>query len=79
MIDTVDKFLYLLEMKQGKYTYAGMGEKQDIEISQRITLHVSLPTAKLKLLGERHILSGIPRKMPKAIVDFEGMVLFFLS
>ena len=53
-----------------------MGNKKSIEISQRITLHVSLPTAKVKLLEERHVSARTPHKIPKGIFDFEGLVLF---
>ena len=54
-----------------------MGEKQAIEISQSITLQVSLTTVKVKLLKESHVSAVIPSKTLKTIVDFEGLVLNF--
>ena len=54
-----------------------MSKKQEIEISQRITFHVSLPIVKVKLLKERHVSAGIPHKTPKALLSFECMVFLF--
>ena len=56
-----------------------MGEKQAIEISQQITLHVSLPLIKVKLPEEINVSDRIPCKTPKAIVDFEGLVFFVID
>ena len=47
--------IYGLEIIQGKYTSAEMGDRQEIDISKWISLHVSLPTIKVKLLKERYI------------------------
>ena len=55
-----------------------MGEKQAIEISQRITLHNSLPTVKVNKLKERHVSAKIPCKMSKDFVAFECLLFFVL-
>ena len=53
------------------------GREKFIAMSQRVTIRVSLNSAKVNMLKERHVSSGITRKAPKALFDFQGLVLFF--
>ena len=71
MIDAVEELLPELQRKQRT--------PNAIEISYWITLYVSLPTSKVKILKERHISDVILHKTPDDIVDFESLVFFVLS
>ena len=54
-----------------------LGEKQAIEISQSITLQVSLTIVNTNLLKENHVSAVISSKKLNNLVDFEGLELKF--
>ena len=78
MIDAVYESLSGIYRNQVKATFLEMVQKQAIEFSQRIALHLSLPTLKVKLIDKRHVSARICRKITKSVVAFEGLVFFFL-